>query len=271
MSRRPRPAAAGFTLVELLVVIGIIALLISILLPALNRARGAANSVKCLSNLRQIGLAEHMYADANKGKFAMAFIPGYTGTDTNTRTHFQTNWHTRLAPYIGKADPGGVNDMKRDPNFVFFCASASKDQQDLNASWATYGMNGALQQVQMCDLARGKVKRSAEIILAGDMNPGASNFLLTSDTGRFQIWASLVSNQMASAGTGWSGPSVQPLTEPNRPAFRHGGKPHTGTTPENTTGLAQFVFVDGHAGALPAVDLKLIHNGRKTARHWHWW
>jgi len=61
----------GFTLVELLVVIGIIALLIALLLPSLQKAREAANVANCLSNLRQIGIGFELYAGLSKGQMPL--------------------------------------------------------------------------------------------------------------------------------------------------------------------------------------------------------
>ncbi|MDB5327217.1 MAG: type secretion system protein [Phycisphaerales bacterium] len=116
----------GFTLVELLVVIGIIALLISILLPSLNRAREAAKAIKCASNLRQIGIAETMYAaDYHGSTVPYQLYAG--GFDTRNATNKNYDpWYVALVALRYLPKPGititpGLKNTIYDFHSVFVC------------------------------------------------------------------------------------------------------------------------------------------------------
>ncbi len=104
---RHNKSSRGFTLVELLVVIGIIALLVAILLPSLNKARQAAQALACLSNLRQIGTALHMYAQENNDYFPINWSDDH-------------GWHLLVSPYLGKQ----VKTWQADKPRVLQCPSA---------------------------------------------------------------------------------------------------------------------------------------------------
>lgn len=135
MRRRNQPAR-GFTLVELLVVIGIIAVLISLLLPSLNKARRSANTAKCLSNCHQMFLAFQMYAINNHDYFpptsggnVTITIPGYASPQTvavrwwggaigsiTTGTPYYAV--SPLAPFWGKAALDGCPENKEKQSTI---------------------------------------------------------------------------------------------------------------------------------------------------------
>jgi prepilin-type processing-associated H-X9-DG protein/prepilin-type N-terminal cleavage/methylation domain-containing protein len=113
---RSHPRRA-FTLVELLVVIGIIALLISVLLPALNKARQAANNVTCQANLRSIGQLIQIYASQNRGYGPVTWDNTYFFTYADTLT-IMTQKRYAAAPFAGQ--PVGAERFTPDVTLGIF-------------------------------------------------------------------------------------------------------------------------------------------------------
>jgi len=122
-NRRNLASTFGFTLVELLVVIGIIALLISILLPALSNARNSASTFKCSSNLRQMGLALQQYTLGNRE--LMPYVSDFGGTVTRAtalqgRQFVAIRLDLSLSRYLSARRANGTFP----PSAVFTCPNA---------------------------------------------------------------------------------------------------------------------------------------------------
>jgi prepilin-type N-terminal cleavage/methylation domain-containing protein/prepilin-type processing-associated H-X9-DG protein len=134
-----RKSAGAFTLIELLVVISIIALLMAILLPSLGRAKEQAKATRCLSNLKQIGLAMHAYASDYDYLLPRAELrPGvaiYTGIDMR--------WPVLFMPYVG-----GLSD-KFEKYFevkIYDCPSYPLKEQTVDYCSNAFDLKGTFKE-----------------------------------------------------------------------------------------------------------------------------
>lgn len=128
----------AFTLIELLVVVSIIALLVSVLLPSLNKAREVARRIKCAAGLNQVGLAERMYAGDNGGWFTPAVSGRFTYYDFTFDVSLDAYLKT-MKPGFPAAPSNVFIDRRQRPlsSGIWECAS-DKVKRDPTNTFAQY-------------------------------------------------------------------------------------------------------------------------------------
>ena len=238
----------AFTLIELLVVVAIIATLIGILLPALAGAKRSAQQVVSMSNMRQIGMAIHMFQDEHDGWFPRT-------THSNPASQ---SWIYTLAPYLRDAqrveDPDNPGEMIWEIGRVRVCPRDPKAEERMANSASSYMLNewiavphvgpfGGIDESQSYT-RRDKLARPAEtyVLFVGATRWGAN---VTADHTHSRSWSD------------WSTVTWDISTD------RYGAN----GSPQFLDGSSNYLFADWHVEQIQAPELKkLIDDGVNFSR-----
>jgi prepilin-type N-terminal cleavage/methylation domain-containing protein/prepilin-type processing-associated H-X9-DG protein len=212
----------AFTLVELLVVISIIAVLMGLLLPAVQAARAAARRAQCANNMRQIGLATLRFADDHRGRF-----PGIMH-----ERDFDESWINTLAPYLERVDA------------IRLCPEDAQRLEGASGRRTSYAQNGYLREPTDADLIV-YPHLADDLVSRLDELPATHETIVAFEAGnRVQLTLDHVdswtwfSEDYPTARDGWERVQAEVAVE------RHGGAG------------ANYLYADGHVGNIPASQIQ---------------
>jgi prepilin-type N-terminal cleavage/methylation domain-containing protein/prepilin-type processing-associated H-X9-DG protein len=252
----------GFTLIELLVVVAIIAVLIGLLLPAVQKVREAANRLSCQNHLKQIGLAFHNHHETSSyfptGGSDWHTPPTYLHGTPATGRQQQAGWGFQILPFIEAEHVwrGGpaTTDLERvlvaigTPQKLFFCPSRRSPQ---TVTWSEPEYLGGIQvTTALCDYAAsnfdgtGVVQRDRPNRIA-DITDGTSNTLMVAEKRLNLFYLGQPHNGEAVGYTGgFDNDTVRTTEEAPAPDYRDG-------TPEGDRG--EYLFGSSHSSRFNVV------------------